>query len=123
MSKKDNRYQTLAKDIEILLGQASSQALEQDFKRNARFCQKKDSREEGIPMYLVLEDVSQKKTKAKKPESGDIMIRLLMVQVLELFHQQLKRRKKKLRSEDISVILEVLAERYFSFVSYRQWRQ
>jgi hypothetical protein len=123
MSKKDNRYQTLAKDIELLLGEASSQALEQDFKRQARFCEDKDSREEGIPMYLVLEDISQKKTTPKKRESGDIMVRLLMVQVLELFHQQLKRRKKDLRSEDISLILEVLAERYFSFVSFRQWKQ
>jgi transposase len=80
---------------------------------------------------LTLEDVSQKAVSKKKVSkrkstalsSGDQMVNLMMVETLELFHQQLKRRKKDLRSEDISMILEVLAERYFSFVSFRQWKQ
>ncbi len=130
MSNPKNLYQPLARDIEALLGEASSHALERDFKRHAKFCQSKDYREEGIPMYLVLEDVSQKAVSKKKVSkrkrtslsSGDQMIHLMMVEVLELFYQQLKRRKKDLRSEDISMILEVLAERYFAFVSFRQWR-
>lgn len=129
MSKKNNLYKPLAKHIETLLGEDSSQDLEQDFKRHAKFCRSKDYREEGIPMYLTLEDVSQKAVSKKKTtkkstilQSGDQMVNLMMVETLELFHQQLKRRKKDLRSEDISVILEVLAERYFSFVSFRQWR-
>lgn len=125
-----SNYHQLAKHIEALLGEASSQALEQDFQQHAKFCQSKNYREEGIPMYLVLEDVSQKavskKNVSKKStthQSGDQMVNLMMVAVLELFHQQLKRRKKTLRSEDISVILEVLAERYFTFVSFGQWRR
>jgi hypothetical protein len=129
MANTDNLYETLAKDIVTLLGEASSQALERDFKRHAKFCQSKNYREEGIPMYLTLEDVSQKALSKKKVSkkstalsSGDQMVNLMMVETLELFHQQLKRRKKDLRSEDISMILEVLAERYFSFVSFRQWR-
>jgi hypothetical protein len=131
MSNTNKTYQKLAKYIETLLGETSSQALERDFKRHAKFCQSKNYREEGIPMYLTLEDVSQKAVSKKKVSkrkstalsSGDQMVNLMMVETLELFHQQLKRRKKDLRSEDISMILEVLAERYFSFVSFRQWRQ
>lgn len=98
-----------------------------DFEKWLEYCESKDSNEEGIPMYLVLENVSGKalgsNTAPRVPHSGDSFFNLMLVTALDIFRQRKQGNKVELRSEDISEMLEVLAERYFNFVSFRNWEQ
>jgi hypothetical protein len=94
--------------------------------QHTKFCRSKNYKEEGIPMYLVLEDVSNQQESGSKtptPHSGDQMFHGMLVAASELIRQQLQQRQENLRSEDISILLEVLAERYFTFVSFSDWEQ
>jgi hypothetical protein len=94
-----------------------------DFDRLLEYCESKNYNEEGIPMYLVLEDVSGKAlgTNAAPvmPRSGDSFFNFMLVTALDIYRQRKQGSKVELQSEDISRMLEVLAEHYAGVVSFR----
>jgi hypothetical protein len=92
-----------------------------DFDRLLEYCESKNYNEEGIPMYLVLEDVSGKALGEAPimPRSGDSFFNFMLVTALDIYRQRKQGNKVELQSEDISRMLEVLAEHYAGVVSFR----
>jgi hypothetical protein len=92
-----------------------------DFDRLLEYCESKNYNEEGIPMYLVLEDVSGRGVGATPvmPRSGDSFFNFMLVTALDIYRQRKQGNKVELQSEDISRMLEVLAEHYAGVVSFR----
>ena len=92
-----------------------------DFDRLLEYCESKNYNEEGIPMYLVLEDVSAKAlgTAPVMPRSGDSFFNLMLVTALDIYRQRKQGSKVELESKDIGRMLEVLAEHYAGVVSFR----
>jgi hypothetical protein len=94
-----------------------------DFERLLEYCESKNYNEEGIPMYLVLEDVSGKalgvSTAPVMPRSGDSFFNLMLVTALDIYRQRKQGTKVELESKDIGRMLEVLAEHYAGVVSFR----
>jgi hypothetical protein len=92
-----------------------------DFDKLLEYCESKNYNEEGIPMYLVLEDVSGKAlgAVATMPRSGDSFFNLMLVTALDIYRQRKQGDNVELQSKDISRMLEVLAEHYAGVVSFR----
>lgn len=94
-----------------------------DFERLLEYCESKNYNEEGIPMYLVLEDVSGKALSADTapvmPRSGDSFFNLMLVTALDIYRQRKQGNNVELQSQDIGRMLEVLAEHYAGVVSFR----
>jgi hypothetical protein len=94
-----------------------------DFERLLEYCESKNYNEEGIPMYLVLEDVSGQALGTGAPpvvpRSGDSFFNLMLVTALEIFRQHKQGSTVELQPQDIGRMLEVLAEHYSGIVSFR----
>jgi hypothetical protein len=92
-----------------------------DFDRLLEYCESKNYNEEGIPMYLVLEDVSGREAGVTPimPRSGDSFFNLMLVTALNIYRQRKQGNNIELQSQDISRLLEVLAEHYAGVVSFR----
>jgi hypothetical protein len=98
-----------------LLSERGAATLAAEFEEHVKYCRGRNYNQEGIPMLLVLEDVSGS---ASPPlSSGDPLYNLSLVAATELFREQLQQEGRDLRPEDIFSILEVVAERYFGFLS------
>lgn len=113
----EETLQTLGESARALFTPEQLTAFEAAFDRQAAYCRSKLYSEEGIPMFLVLEDVSGETPPT--PQTGmaevprDALFDLLLVTATEVYKQQLEAKGEPLRSEDISLILEVLAEHFF----------
>lgn len=92
-----------------------------DFDQLLEHCESKNYNEEGIPMYLVLEDVSGREMGATPvmPRSGDSFFNFMLVTALDIYRQRKQGSNVELQSQDISRLLEVLAEHYAGVVSFR----
>jgi hypothetical protein len=92
-----------------------------EFDRLLEYCESKNYNEEGIPMYLVLEDVSGKASGATPvmPRSGDSFFNFMLVTALDIYRQRKQGNNVELQAQDINRMLEVLAEHYAGVVSFR----
>ncbi len=91
-------------------------AFETAFDRQAAYCRSKIYNEEGIPMFLVLEDVSSDTPTVREVAEAaprDALFDLLLVTATEVYKQQLEAKGEPLSPKDISLLLEVLAEHFF----------
>lgn len=91
------------------------------FDKQATYCRSKNYSEEGIPMFLVLEDVSGTPSTESAPviatESTaprDSLFDLLLVTATEVYKQQLESKGEPLEAKDIGLLLEVLGEHFFT---------
>jgi hypothetical protein len=87
------------------------------FDAQAERCRAKNYNEEGIPMFLVLEDMVLEDVRGdgtRQPgASSDPLYDALLAAALELFAEHVASAKGTLEPKDVSVILEVMAETYF----------
>lgn len=116
----EETLRALGASARALFSPARLAALEEAFDRHAAYCRGKVYNEEGIPMFLVLEDASSRTLAtpaapagADMPISADALFDLLLVVATEVYKQQLEARGEPLRPDDISLMLEVLAEHFF----------
>lgn len=108
------RQEHLQQFIAQFQDEVAKSGFAQKFAEQLAHCRNKNYNEEGIPMFLVLEDLSRAPDdSAAHVSSGDPLYNLFLAAALELFREQLTQQQGELRSEDISHMLEVLAEHYF----------
>lgn len=114
MSKKDNFEPVLE-----LLDSEAMKRLKEQFERRAERCRNKNYNEEGIPMFLVLEDVGCDASGAARTGviSGDPMYNLMLAAMLEVFSSHLANQDRALEPKEISIMLEVLADQYFALAN------
>ena len=109
---------TLGASARALFTPEQLQAFEEAFDKRVAYCRSKNYSEEGIPMFLVLEDVSKTQnaiipsnTESTMPR--DSLFDFLLVTAIEVYKQQLETKNKPLEAKDIGLLLEVLAEHFF----------
>ena len=66
----EETLQTLGASARALFGPEQLAAFEAAFDRQAAYCRSKNYNEEGIPMFLVLEDVSSNSATAREVARG-----------------------------------------------------
>jgi len=115
-------FTTLGASARALFTTEQLKVFEEAFEQQASYCRNKIYSEEGIPMFLVLEDVSEP-TDAAKPLNEapletaaprDALFDLLLVTAIEVYKQQLESKGEPLQAKDIGLLLEVLAEHFFT---------
>ena len=86
------------------------------FELRAARCAARNYNEEGIPMFLVLEDVSgdAEGLARRGVGSGEPSYNRLLATALELFADFLAVERGRLEPKDINLVLEVLADAYFA---------
>ncbi len=114
MPTKNNFEQVLD-----LLDDEAMKRLKEQFEAHAERCRNKNYNEEGIPMFLVLEDVGGDACGAARigVTSGDPMYNLMLAATLEVFSSCLAGQDRALEPKEISIMLEVLADQYFALAN------
>ena len=75
--------------------------------------------EAGVPVYLILDDLTEENTEPIK--SGDSMFNILLVISAIQYLDYLVEEKKDVNADKVSQVLGALAEKYFYFLSYKSW--
>ena len=88
---------------------AAREALSREVKRIANQCRTRDYNEEGIPMYLILEDVTSPES---SPTVGSVLHNTLLASAAELTLAALD--YEEIGPEEIATVFEVLASQLFT---------
>ncbi len=92
-----------------LLSPEAREALSAEVKRIAARCRSRDYNEEGIPMYLILEEVGEPE---RSPAIGSALHNALLASAAELAMEALE--FSEIGPREIATVFEVLASQLFT---------
>jgi hypothetical protein len=81
--------------------------------------EKRNIGEAGVPVYLILDDLTEESPEPIK--SGDSMFNILLAISAIQYIDYLVEDKKDVNADKVSQVLGALAEKYFYFLSYKTW--
>ncbi|WP_223588251.1 hypothetical protein [Neobacillus bataviensis] len=89
----------------------------EEFKTLYDFCSNRNYGEEGIPVYLMLDDLTNSQDDTLSIQSGDPMFNFLLAKAANELISHLTTEGHELTELDVAKAFELLAEKYFSFNS------
>ncbi|MDM5326255.1 hypothetical protein [Neobacillus sp. CF12] len=86
----------------------------EEFQTLYDYCSNRNYGEEGIPVYLLLDDLTNDQGDTQSIQSGDPMFNLLLAKAANELLSYLQKEGHELTELDVAKAFELLAEKYFS---------
>ena len=78
------------------------------------FCSNRNYGEEGIPVYLMLDDMTNEQEEPQTIQSGDPFFNFLLAKAANELLSHLQKEDQSMTELDVAKAFELLAEQYFS---------
>ncbi|MDZ7671579.1 MAG: hypothetical protein U5K53_01865 [Halanaerobiales bacterium] len=106
--------------LDIISKNMNLDKLKKENEEIAKIREKRNVGEAGVPVYLILDDLTE--TKNDPIESGDSLFNLLLMISAVYYLDHLGCEEDDIDSDKFSLVLSALAEKYFYFLSYQSWK-
>lgn len=94
----------------------------EEFQRLMAYCDSRENAEDGIPMLLVLEDLTDAQGGLeKRTQTGDAAFNALLMIQAKAFLKHLKKDDGPVKEAEAARVLELLAEKYFAMAPHYEF--